>query len=224
MLVEDEEGNMVPVYTPASATYTKLSEIPETLRIVTFDGSTARSENSLKFVLDWIHSVATTLSSYDSSNDTYDSDELHTALKSKRFRAENINWTDSFETRLTYEDLENIAYLNGTHTTASGVEVFDNYTNKYIKGYVVITGSLTAQQMVNIKRWFGESAFDKSARYSQLVVDSTSNAVVINIDDVVIDNGAIELEEGHSAPMLATKFLLGDSAGENYIIAPGLEM
>lgn len=216
--VEDEDGNMVPVYNPAQATYTRLNSIPSSITTVTFDGSTARNECSLKFLLDWIHSIATTLTSYNSSTDTYDSDELHNVLKSKSFRAENINWGTSFDTQLTYADLENIAYLNGT-TVVGNRESFNNNTYKYIKGYVVLNETLTAEEMVNIKKWFGDSAFDKSARNSQLVVDSSSDTVVINIDGVTIQDGVIGLNEGSSATMTATKFLLGDSSGENLIIS-----
>jgi len=89
---EDEEGNPVPVYNPAGATYTKLNVIPSSISTVVFDGSTARNECSLRFVLDWINSIKLTLSSYNSNDGSYDSEELHEILKSKSFRAENINW------------------------------------------------------------------------------------------------------------------------------------
>jgi hypothetical protein len=59
--VDDGEGNQVPVYEPASATYTKRTTIPSSITTVVFDGSTGRNECSIEFVLDWIHSVATTL-------------------------------------------------------------------------------------------------------------------------------------------------------------------
>ena len=209
---EDEDGNMVPVYNPAQANYTKLSDVPSTITTVQFDGSTARNECSLRFVLDWINSIKKTLSSYN--NGSYDSDELHNVLKTKSFRAENINWTTSFGLRLTYDDLENIAYLNGI--SQSGV--FNNNLNKYIKGYVVLNSPLDATQMVEIKKWFGDAAFDKSGISSQLVVDSASDNVIINIDGVTIENGAMVLCEGSEASMTGTKFLLRDSVGNNRVI------
>lgn len=210
--IEDEEGNQVPVYVPASATYTKLSEIPSTINVVVFDGSTARNECSLRFLLDWIESIKKTLNSYD--NGSYDSDELHNVLKTKSFRAENINWNASMGIKLNYSDLENIAYINGI--SQSGV--FNNNLNKYIKGYVVLNGTLDATQMVEIKKWFGDSAFDKSGINSQLVVDSTSDNVIINIDGVTIENGTMILEEGSEASMTGTKFLLRDSVGNNKVM------
>lgn len=213
--VEDEDGNKVPVYNPASATYTKVNSVPSTISTVTFDGSTARNECALKFLLNWIKSIATTLSSYNASTGTYDSDELHDVLKTKTFRAENINWGTQLTTRLKYSDIENIAYLNGISETGS----FNNNTYKYIKGYVVLKGSITAEQMVNIKKWFGDSAFDKSARNLQLVVDSDSDDVVVNVDGVTVSDGVILMNEGSSATMTATKFLLGDSMRENLIIS-----
>ena len=218
---EDEEGNPVPVYNPAGATYTKLNVIPSSISTVVFDGSTARNECSLRFVLDWINSIKLTLSSYNSNDGSYDSEELHEILKSKSFRAENINWGVQFNTRLTYEDLENIAYLNGISSTG----MFNNNIHKYIKGYVVLNSSLTSSQIVNIKKWFGDSAFDKSGINSQLVVDSTSEDVIINVDNVTINNEVMELTEGSIASMIGTKFLLRESVGNNIVIsdmsAPG---
>lgn len=217
IFIEDEDGNLVPVYNAANANYVKQNTIPSTINTVVFDGSTARNKCSLDFVLDWIDSIKATLSNPD------DADVLHQALKTKTFRAENINWTLSFGRTLTYQDLENIAYLNGT-STIGGREVFNNNTYKYIKGYVVLNTELSAEQMVNIKRWFGDSAFDKSATSSQLVVDSNNDSVVINIDNVTVSDGVIQLNEGGYASMLATKFLLGDSAGDNIIISNTVSM
>lgn len=213
---DDGSGNLTPVYTPASATYTKRTSIPSTIATVTFDGSTARNECSLQFVLDWIHSIATTLSSYDSTNDTWTASELHTALKQKQFRAENINWLSTFTTRLTYDDLENMAYLNGT-TTVGGTEVFNNSLYRYIKGYVVVDGTLDSVKMANIKKWFGDAAFDKSARNSQLVVDSTNENVIINVDGATVSGQDLNLQEGNIAYATATKFLLRDSVGNNTV-------
>ena len=213
---EDGSGNLIPVYTPASATYTKRTSIPSTIATVTFDGSTARNECSLQFLLDWIHSIATTLTSYDDTNDTWTASELHDVLKQKQFRAENINWLSTFTTRLTYEDLENIAYLNGT-STIGGTEVFNNSLYRYIKGYVVLNGSIDSIKMANIKKWFGDAAFDKSARNSQLVVDSASEDVIVNVDGVTINGASLDLQEGNVAYATATKFLLRDSVGNNSV-------
>jgi len=141
---------------------------------------------------------------------------LHTALKTKTFRAENINWLSTFTTRLTFDDLENIAYLNGTRTVGS-TEVFNNNAYKYIKGYVVLNGALTSAQMVSIKKWFGDAAFDKAARNSQLVVDSTSDSVIINADGVTINGSSLELQEGSTASLSATQFLLRESVGQNVV-------
>lgn len=212
---EDEEGNQVPVYNPAGATYTKMTDIPASISTVTFDGSTARNECSMEFVLGWIDSIKKTLPSYDSSTGQYDKSELHAALENKSFTASNVNWTTNFTTQLTYDDLENIAHLNGIRDG-----VYNNARMRLIKGYVVLNGALDAEKMVNIKQWFGSSAFDKAAITSQLVVDSTSDNVVISIDGVEVRDGNLYLNEGSSASMQATKFLLGDNAAENAVLSP----
>jgi hypothetical protein len=54
--------------------------------------------------------------------------------------------------------------LNGTTSIPGGGEVFNNSLYKYIKGYVVLDGAIDSIKMANIKRWFGDAAFDKSAR------------------------------------------------------------
>jgi len=76
----------------------------------------------------------------------------------------------------------------------------------------VLNGELDAEKMVNIKQWFGSSAFDKAAITSQLVVDSASDNVVIGIDGASVSDGQLYLNEGSTASMQATKFLLGDNA------------
>lgn len=219
IFVEGENGEQVPVYNPASATYNKITGIPSSIRTVTFDGSTARNECSIRFILDWIDAIKKTLASYNSSTGEYDKDELHTVLESKQFIASNINWTTNFSTQLTYDDLENIAHLNGTTTIAGGT-VFNNTRNRLIKGYVVLNGELDAEKMVNIKQWFGSSAFDKAAITSQLVVDSASDNVVIGIDGASVSDGQLYLNEGSTASMQATKFLLGDNAAQNFVVGP----
>ena len=209
ILAEQEDGTWKPVWLPAAATYTKQSSIPTSITTITYTGSTAKNECSLSLLLDWINAIKT------SGNLT--TEQLHNVLHELKFKAENINWDSSMSRMLSYDDLENIAHLNGTRTVG-GVEIFDNNYSKNIKGYVVLNEALNAEQMVNIKKWFGDSAFNKSARNSQLVVDSISDSVVINIDNVTIQNSQVQLEEGNFASMTATKFLLGDSSGENIVI------
>lgn len=207
----DENGT--PVYRPVEATFTKQSTVPADINRIEMRGSTANNENSFRLIFDWIDSIST-----GAANST----EIHNRLQQKNLIVENINWPQTFlksdGTRLTYNDLENLAYINGI---TNGV--FNN-TRGFLKGYVVISGSLTAQQIVNIKKWFGDSAFDKSAVTSQLVVDCTSNEVVINIDGTTVVNNEVTLEEGGTASMRGTKFLLGDTIGENFVIEAGQQI
>ena len=75
-----------------------MTGIPASIGTVTFDGSTARNECSIEFVLGWIDSIKKTLPSYDSSTGQYDKSELHAALEQKSFTASNVNWTTNFTT------------------------------------------------------------------------------------------------------------------------------
>ena len=81
---------------------------------------------------------------------------------------------------------------------------------------------LSAAQLANLRNWFGDSVFDKSAITSGLVVDQNTNYVQIMVGGVeVADNGDLILNEPNAVPnstgvatLVATKFILGDDTTE----------
>ena len=80
---------------------------------------------------------------------------------------------------------------------------------------------LTAQQLNNIKGWFGDAVFTKNS--SGLVVDHKRQYIQINIGgNVTVDGqGNVTLVEGNSASLNATRFSLAEDSSTNYIWAIG---
>ena len=190
-----------------SATFT-LSTVPSTISTVEFYGSTAQNDCSKQFVLDWISSIEATLPAEHTEQDLYN------ALSSKQFIAENINWSG----QIFYNDLARIAHMNYGNNQAG-----DN-NRSYLRGYVLLADPtpLSAAQLANLRNWFGDSVFDKSAITSGLVVDQNTNYVQIMVGGVeVADNGDLILNEPNAVPnstgvatLVATKFILGDDTTE----------
>ena len=126
---------------------------------------------------------------------------------------DKINWSDTTvgaSNLLTYEELSYIAQL-GTQTS--------------LKGYLVLqnTGDdLTANQLNQIKAWFGDTVFTKNS--SGLVVDHKRNYIQINIGgDVTIDGlGNVTIVEGSNASLNATRFSLAedDQTDYNWSVGP----
>ena len=93
-----------------------------------------------------------------------------------------------------------------------------------MRGYVLLADPtpLSAAQLANLRNWFGDSVFDKSAITSGLVVDQNTNYVQIMVGGVeVADNGDLILNEPNAVPnstgvatLVATKFILGDDTTE----------
>lgn len=196
-IVLDEENN--PVIEAAVATFTKTT-IPYQLQTVQFKGSTASNECAGQFVLDWINVIDNSLPAGHTEED------LYTALASKNFEAENINWgVPGQSLSITYRDLARIAHFNN-----------GNNSGGLIKGYIMLSDNqdLTSVQVNNIVEWFGPSVFTKSSKNSGLVVDHSRPYVQITTSGTQVINGEVCLTEGHSCSLTATRFIL--SEGDNY--------
>ena len=205
--VRDENDEIVldddnlPVLMPSLATFTK-STVPSQMTTMQFIGSTARNECSGQLLLDWIDSIDNSLPVGHTEQDLYD------ALYSKVFEAENINWGTPDQTlRVTYNDLARIAHFNE-----------GNNSGGKIKGYVMLSDQqqLTSVQVASIIQWFGPSAFSKNAKNSSLVIDQNLNYVRLTSFGTTVINNEICLNEGETAQILATKFLLSEDSQVDY--------
>lgn len=193
----DEDNN--PIIEAAAATFTKTT-VPYQIQTVQFKGSTASNECAGQFVLDWITAIDNSLPSGHTEED------LYTALASKNFEAENINWgVPGQSISITYQDLARIAHFNN-----------GNNQGGLIKGYIMLSDNqdLTSVQVNNIVEWFGPSVFTKSSKNSGLVVDHSRPYVQITTSGTQVINGEVCLTEGHSCSLTATRFIL--SEGDNY--------
>ena len=205
--VRDHDGEIVldddnlPILVPNVATFTK-STIPAELTTVQYTGSTARNECAGQFLLDWIDSIDASLPVGHTEED------LYAALHNKVFEAENINWGVPGQTlTISYNDLARIAQFNE-----------GNNSGGKIKGYVMLSdqNELTSVQVSNIIQWFGPQAFSKNARNSSLVVDQNLTYVRLTSFGTTIIDNEICLEEGNTAQILATKFLLSEDSQLDY--------
>lgn len=205
--VRDENDEIVldddnlPIIAPNTATFTK-STIPAQLSTVQFTGSTARNECAGQFLLDWIDAIDNSLPAGHTEED------LYAALHNKVFEAENINWGVSGQTlSISYNDLARIAHFNE-----------GNNSGGKIKGYIMLSDStaLTATQLNQLTSWFGPTVFSKSSRNSGLVIDQALDYVRITTTGTSVVNGEIILEEGQTASLIATKFMLSETAQNEY--------
>ena len=198
-IVLDEDN--LPILIPNVASFTK-SSIPSQLSTIQFKGSTARNECSGRFLLDWIDSIDNSLPIGHTEED------LYAALQTKVFEAENINWGIPGQSiSISYRDLARIAQFNEA-----------NNSGGKIKGYIMLsdTEELTSIQVTNIISWFGPQAFSKNSRNSGLVIDQNLNYVRLTTFGTNIINNEICLEEGNTAQILATKFLLSEDSQLDY--------
>ena len=128
-----------------TATLTQTSGIPTTVHEISLLGNTGSTLESIQLVKDWLYAL-----------DAADADFSQYTLT-----MDKVNWSDATvgaSNLLTFSELQKIAQLN-------------NASNN-LKGYIVLkdTGSeLTAQQLTQIKSWFGDTVFTKNS--SGLVVD-----------------------------------------------------
>ena len=169
----------------------EVNGIPTTVHNVSLLGTTGSTLESLQFVRQWLNSLIAA-----------DAD-----LSQYNLIMDKVNWSDTTvgeNNLLTYTELSYIAQL-GNQTS--------------LKGYLVLknTGEdLTANQLNQIKAWFGDTVFTKNS--SGLVVDHKRNYIQINIGgDVQIDQlGNVTLVEGHNASLNATRFSLAEDDGTEY--------
>ena len=175
----------------------QLGDIPTTVHNVSLLGTTGSTVESIQFVKQWLASLVS----------------ANVDLSEYNLVMDKINWSDTTvgaSNLLTYEELSYIAQL-GTQTS--------------LKGYLVLqnTGDdLTANQLNQIKAWFGDTVFTKNS--SGLVVDHKRNYIQINIGgDVTIDGlGNVTIVEGSNASLNATRFSLAedDQTDYNWSVGP----
>ena len=168
------------------------SNIPpiHTLKLL---GTTCQNYNSLDLVRNWLKSIVAT------------GDDLGDYT----LEADKIYWTEDTvgqENLLTYEELALIAQLNVNNSEKS---IKDS-----LKGYIVLRNEndtqLTANQLTQIKGWFGDTVFTKSS--SGLIIDHKLEYVQINLGgDTYVENGEFYLNEGGRASISATKFALAET-------------
>lgn len=164
--------------------------IPSTIMEVSLLGTTGSTKESLNFVRGWISSIEA-----DGKN-----------LSDYTLAMDKVNWSsDTVGTNLlTYSELSKIAQLKGANQ---------------LKGYIVLknedNAELTAEQLTQIKAWFGDTVFTKNS--SGLVIDHKLNYVQINVGgDVTIVDGEVYLKEGGRASLNATRFSLAEDDTTQY--------
>ena len=173
--------------------------IPSSLQSVTMTGSTCENPESKEFVLNWIDCI------------TQESGE--SAIGSKTLIMNNINWASA--PYMTYEQLGKLAKFNGGHNSSE-------YGT--MQGYIVLSSEsqLTAEQLTQIKAWFGDSVFNKNS--SGLVIDQMLDYIQVNVgSSATIQNGQVYLKEGFRASLNATRFSLSEDNVEYnwYVQQPG---
>lgn len=196
------------------ATYTNTG-IPATLTLIEMTGSTASNKCAADLVMGWLSAIEAKVAE-ENPNLTGDDleDKLLEVLADYKLIAENISWgTTAVPVEIYYKDLARLAALNN-----------GNNQNANLTGYIKISDAeqLTSVQTSQLRSWFGESVFDKSNINSGLIIDQelAGEYVQINVGrDAYVgldenENEVIYLEEGHSATLNATKFLLSEDTDE----------
>lgn len=169
--------------------------IPSSIQSVTMTGSTCSNPESKQFVLDWIDCII--------------QQEGEDAIYNKSLVLDNINWSTA--PYMTYQQLSRLAKFNGGNNKGS---------DGTMKGYIVLSNEseLTAEQLTQIKAWFGDSVFNKNS--SGLIIDQIRDYIQVNVgSNAYIDDGQLYLKEGNRASLNATKFALSeDSIEYNWFI------
>lgn len=180
--------------------------VPPTVTEVHFLGSTGRTRESLIFVRNWIKSIVATYGESALSNYTLEMDDV--------FWSPDVIGND--EDLLTFDELRLISKMNGEEP-----EPGSNVTKTHpISGYVMLKyegqgTELSAQQLTQIRNWFGDTVFTKGS--AGLVVDYKHDYIQINIGgdvsltwDEINQEYAISMYEGGSAILSATEFHLAE--------------
>lgn len=184
------------VDTNNNATLTQVGGIPTTLHEISLLGNTGSTLKSIQLVKAWLYAL----------------DNANADLSQYTLNMDKINWSDATvgdQNLLTFEELHQIAQLNSA---------------SQLKGYLVLkdTGvELTAQQLTQIKSWFGDTVFTKNS--SGLVIDHKRDYIQINIGGnvSVSQTGEVTIVEGASASLNATRFSLAEDDTTEYVWAVG---
>lgn len=206
-----EDPTIEPVYSANPATFTNVG-IPANITTIEFTGSTASNKCAADFILGWFDAIEAKVAA---ENPSLSGDDLEAAVLAEigenyKLVAENISWgTDAVPVKIYYKDLARLAALNQ-----------GNNQNNNLTGYIKIadTEPMTSVQTTQLREWFGESVFNKSNINSGLIIDQelAEQYVQINIGKnayIDVDNNGVEhiyLQEGKSATLNATKFLLSE--------------
>lgn len=169
--------------------------IPESLKTVEFNGTTAHSKKSLDFILNWIDCI----------------EARGQRIEDHSLFMDDVKWVigDGFADTITFDQLAKIAKFN------NGI----NYLGTTMRGCIMISDKqpeLTVEQLSLIKQWFGETCFNKTS--SGLVIDHKRNYIQINIGNpAYIKDGVININEGVDsngnpvkAYLNATQFILSE--------------
>ena len=196
--------------------------IPWSLKTVVFKGSTAKTDNSKKFIVKWIDCIKKHLEYQIEIGEIElgvgryaewtDFDKLlEHELNQRSLTMDGIKWDDTTcEDLLTFEQLALIAKFN------YGKNNPDNEGNSaLLKGYIELSkdeGELSVEQLTQLKEWFGEQIF--SLKSSGLVIDQKLPYIKINVGGAKVENNPITgdleiyLEEGTEVTLSATRFQL----------------
>ena len=196
--------------------------IPWSLNKVVFKGSTAKTDNSKKFVIKWIDCIRKYLEYQieignivlgEGKYSDYPTFEplLYSELNKRELQMDGIKWdADTCEDLLTYDQLALIAQFNYCKNNP------DHEGNAAMfKGYIELSaeeGELSVEQLTQLKEWFGEQIF--SLKSSGLVIDQKLPYIKINVGNVQVEKDPITnelkicLEEGNDATLSATRFQL----------------
>ena len=203
----DDEGEDYPEAN--TAVFTKVNA-PATMRGLYYQGSTASNLCAAELLMEWLDSIAADVAEQypDLHGDDLEDMVIET-LKTYNFEAENILWgTAENPIDIYYTDLRRIAAFNHGNNQA-------NNLSGYIK--IADTEQLTSIQVTKLREWFGNGVFDKKNMNASLVIDQELGEQYIQINvgndayvGIIDGQETIILEEGHSATLQATKFILSD--------------
>lgn len=200
----DSSTNVAQLSLHSSEYATGSTNIPATLENVSFYGTTCQTRESIEFVRNWLRAIVS----------EYGEEALH----NYNFKADKIYWTSETvggdQNLLTYDELALLAKLNGP----------DGNKNYQLKGYIVLRNQdntqLTAEQLTQIKSWFGDTVFNRNS--SGLVIDHKLDYIQINLGgDVQTINGSVYVTEGGRVSLNATKFSLSETITGTYSWAVG---
>jgi len=111
---------------------------------------------------------------------------------------------------LTYDELAEIAKFNNGLNKVSDAKGING--GAALKGYIMLSVDtpLTAQQLTQIKAWFGDTVFNKNS--AGLVIDQAYDYIQISVggSDITIIDNEIYLKEGKRASLNANKFALSE--------------